>query len=301
MRHNSAAIARIGDIDSQFSHLGMVHVDDTGKPWVVESLIEDGAMVNPLEVSLGHGLGRAILFRHRDAALAARASRFIHDRVARSRKNFLLRIHYDFSMRLEGYRRLFCSKLVRQAYDVASRGRVKLPTFGTRLDMKNRDFFHRIGVSATETFAPGDIELEPDFDVIAEWRDFRTTSDLRMQDLLMDKLFEWMDLYGYRFRETLVIRLIGFFGKLSSYLSDEAKALLADVVPKVPINMPRRTIATIAMLHKTAEPLFEELKTLEMQAIARTGRPMHPREVREILERVRARVGSKIGYLVAKA
>ena len=301
MRHNSAAIARIGDIDSQFSHLGMVHVDGNGQAWIVEALIEDGAVINPLERSLGHDLGRAILFRHRDAALAVRAAGFIRDRVARSRKNFLWRIHYDFSMRLDGYRRLYCSKLVRQAFDVGSRGRVKLPTYPTRLDMKNRDFFHRIGVKATETFSPGDIELEPDFDVVAEWRDFRVTSNLRLQDMLMDKLFEWMDVYGFRFDETFVIRLIGAFGKLASYLSDEAKDMLADVIPKVPINMKRRTIGTIAMLHKTAEPLFDELKSMEDRSIAASGRPLHPREVRDVLERVRERMGGEIGYLVAKA
>jgi hypothetical protein len=301
VRHNSAAIARIGDIDSQFSHLAIVHVDAAGKPWVVEALIEDGAIVNPLEVSLAHGIGRAILFRYRDPQVAAAAAKFIHDRVTRSRRNVLLRIHYDFSMRMEGYRRLFCSKLVRQAFEAGSGGRIKLPTYGTRLDMRNRDFFRRIGVKAVETFAPGDIELEPDFDVVAEWRDFKATSDLRLQDVLMDKLFEWMDSHGYRFRETFVIRLIGLFGKLASYLSDDAKTMLADVIPKIPINMKRRTIGTIAMLHKTAEPLFEELKRLEADSIARTGRQLHPREVRDILEGVRQRIGHEIGYLVAKA
>lgn len=300
MRHNSAAIARIGDIDSQFSHIAMVHIDEAGRPWVVEALIEDGAVVNPLEYSLGHDLGRAILFRHRDAGLAVRAAKFIRDRVARSRKNFMLRIHYDFSMRLEGYRRLFCSKLVRQAFDVASRERIKLPSYKTELAMKNRDFFHRIGVTASETFAPGDIELEPDFDVVAEWRDFRVTSDLRLQDMLMDKLFEWMDAHGYRFSETFVIRLVGVFGKLASYLSDEAKVLLSDVIPKIPINMRRKTIGTIAMLHKTAEPLLEELQELERRSIAASGRPLHPREVKDLLERVRERMGGEIGYLVAK-
>src|SRR5665647_2489246 len=38
MHHNSAAIARIGDVDSQFSHLAIVHTDDSGKQWVVEAL-----------------------------------------------------------------------------------------------------------------------------------------------------------------------------------------------------------------------------------------------------------------------
>ena len=66
--------------------------------------------------------------------------------------------------------------------------------------MKNRDFVDRIGVTAKETFAPADIELEPDFDLVAEWQDYRVTSRLRLQDLLMDKLFLWMDEYDYRFQ-----------------------------------------------------------------------------------------------------
>ena len=65
--------------------------------------------------------------------------------------------------------------------------------------MKNRDFLDRIGVTAKETFAPADIELEPDFDFVAEWQDYRVTSRLRLQDLLMDELFRWMDDYGYKF------------------------------------------------------------------------------------------------------
>ena len=300
-RHNSAAIARIGDIDSQFSHLAMVHIDEAGKPWIVECLIEDGAILTPLETFLGHDLGRAMLFRHRDAGLATRAAKVIHDRVSRSRKPMMRRIRYDFSMRLDGYKRLFCSKLVRQAYDAASRGRLKLPTYGTRLDMQNRDFFRRIGVKAVATFAPGDMELEPDFDVIAEWRDYRVTSELRLQDMLMDAIFAWMEAYGYRFQETFVIRLISTFGRLASHLSDDAKDILSDVIPKIPPNMKGETIGVVAMLHKTAEPMLEELKALEAQTISETGRPVHPREVRYRLERVRERMGAEIGYLVAKA
>ena len=42
--HNSAAIARIGDIDSQFSHIGVVYVDPQGRPFKVEALIESGSV-----------------------------------------------------------------------------------------------------------------------------------------------------------------------------------------------------------------------------------------------------------------
>lgn len=299
MHHNSAAIARIGDVDSQFSHLAIIHTDEKGGQWVVESLIEEGGIISPLDETLHHGLGRCVLFRHKDPDLARRAAAKIYEVIKKSRSPAGTRIWYDFSMELDGYRELFCSKLVREAFDLATEGKVMLPTFTTRFDMKNRDFVDRIGVTAKETFAPADIELEPDFDLVAEWRDFRVTSRLRLQDLLMDKLFAWMDEYGYRFNEDFPVRLIGIFGQLSGRLSDRTKTLIADVVPKVPPNMQRRTIKAVAMLHRTAEPLLEDLMALERECIASTGRPLHPREVYAHLERVREGAGGRIGYLVA--
>ncbi len=101
MHHNSAAIARIGDVDSQFSHLAIVHTDESGKHWVVEALIEEGSVINPLSYTLTHGLGRCVLFRHRDKQLAARAAALIHEVVRRSGEKGGKHIWYDFTMELE--------------------------------------------------------------------------------------------------------------------------------------------------------------------------------------------------------
>ncbi len=296
--HNSAAIARIGDVDSQFSHVAMVYVDPKGEHWAVEALIEDGSVIVPLREVLHHGIGRAVLFRHKDAALAQRAATIIHDRIRHSRSTFGRPILYDFTMEIdEKARNLFCSKLVRRAYKEASEGGVLLPTFPTAIELKNRDFPDRIGVTATTTFAPGDMELETQFEIVAEWQDYRVTSDLRLQDLVMDKLFEWMERENYRFHETFKIRLISLLGRASSYLSEDIKEIIEDVVPKVPVNMSRRAVAAIAMLHGTAQPLFEEMRKIESLRVRMTGLPMHPREVRAELERLKATMGNEIGYL----
>jgi hypothetical protein len=296
VRHNSAAIARIGDVDSQFSHLALVYVDDGGGHWLIEALIEDGAVVTPLEEALNHGLGRAMLFRARDPELAQRAAKLMHDHVQETLQPGRQRILYDFSMLLKSYRRLFCSKLVRQAYDTASAGSVLLPTYRTQF-VENRDFYRRIGVKAKETFAPGDMEIEPNFDLVAEWQDYRVTPRLRLQDMVMTKMFEWMERGNWRFKDDLPIFLVGLLGRFAASLSDRAKALLADVIPKVPINMRRRTIATIAMLQKTAEPLLEALEARERESIELTGHPQHPRDVLTWLETARKNSGGRLGYL----
>ena len=152
-----------------------------------------------------------------------------------------------------------------------------------------------------ETFAPGDLEIDPTFDLVAEWADYRITAGLRNQDMIATKLFEFMERDGYCFHEDWTIRLIGIFGRLSAHLSEQAKDMIADVVPKVPPNMKRKTIAVVAMLHKTAEPILEQLTVIEHQEIARTGHPPHPRDVLGTLDKLKAGADGHIGYLRSPA
>jgi hypothetical protein len=297
MVHNSAAIARIGDVDSQFSHIAIVACDPAGELVMVEALIEEGAVITPIEAALRHGLGRAILLRHRDAELAAHAAEMIRAAIMRADGKAGPRILYDFTMELAGYRELYCAKLVRLAYSMASTGACRLPTYATRLDMLNRDFIRRIGVTATETFAPGDLELEPDFDIVAEWRDFRVTSELRLKDMIMVKLFEWMELGSYRFQPTLLVELIGLFGTFSARLPAGVQKLTSRLAGKVPPNMSARAVGAVAMLHWTAEELFKELRREEDESIRTSGRQLHPRLVLSRLEEMRQARGRRIGYL----
>lgn len=298
--HNSAAIARIGDVDTQFSHTAIIYVDPEGKPWVVEALIEDGSVINTLESVLDHGVGRAVLFRFKDPAIAVKAAEIAYQRISRSLRGWGGRIPYDFSMRLTGRHSLFCAKLVQQAYLDASRGKVVLPAYMTRFDQRNRRFYQSIGVKTRDTYAPADIDLDPRFDLVAEWQDYRATPRLRRQDMMMTAFFDWMENRGWRFKGDWLIFLISVFGRMSSYLSEGVKDLLASVVPKVPRSMKRRTIAAIAMLHKTAEELMPSLEALDVDHVRMTGKPIHPRALLAHLERLRQVSGGRIRYLVGK-
>ena len=202
-------------------------------------------------------------------------------------------------MTIDGYEWLYCSKLVRLAFIKASNGREVLPAYTTQLDMQNRDFLNRVGVKATETFAPADLEIDPRFEIVAEWADYRITSGLRSQDLIMTMLFDAMETHGYRFREDWTIKLIAILGRLSGRMFESVKLLLADVLPRIPVNMRRKTIAVIAMLHHTAEPILEKLTERERAELECTWRPMHPRHVLAFLDEHRKASGGRLGYLVA--
>ncbi|MFV0295320.1 MAG: YiiX/YebB-like N1pC/P60 family cysteine hydrolase [Hyphomicrobiaceae bacterium] len=297
MANNSAAIARIGDVDSQFSHVAVVAAGEHGEPVIVESLIEEGAVITPLKKALTHNLGRAVVLRYRDPYLARRASELIRDHIRRFDGDTAPRILYDFSMECRNYNELFCANLVRMAYSMATTADVQLPTFPTQLDAGSREFLDQIGVTAAETFAPGDMELESDFDVVAEWRDYRITSELRLKDMVMTKIFEWMELYGYRFQPDTKINIAANVGRFLSHMPDWVQEITRQWGGKVPPNMTDSAIAAVAMLHETGELLYERLKPLEEASIARHGRQLHPREVLLQLDRWREEMGDEIGYL----
>ncbi len=295
---NDAAIARIGGMDSQFSHLGVIYVDLRRRLHVVEATIEYGAVITPLEEVLNQGLVRASLLRHKETALARQAARIIHDRVTNSLRCEAQRIPYDFTMQLEGYEQLFSAKLARAAYDEASGGEIKLPTFVTRFSPKHRNFLNRIGVTAEVTFTPIDMEIEPQFDLVAEWRDFRTTAKARLQEIIMDRLFDWMEQYGYRFREDFTIKMMAGLGLRSGWLPTTVQQALQEVMPIVPANMNKRAVAAIAMLYYTGQVLLDEMLRLQVNHIDKTGLPLPPTKAAAALEKIREQSGNRIGYLV---
>jgi hypothetical protein len=106
-----------------------------------------------------------------------------------------------------------------------------------------------------------------------------------------------MDTYGYRFKDTALIRAVALFGRLSAYFSDSAKDILSSIAPKVPINMRRSAVAAVAMLHKTADPIYREVLAANDKSMVKQGRPLHGNEVFELLENIRRREGRHIGYL----
>ncbi len=327
----SAAIARIGDTDAQYSHAGIVHYDEEEGEWyVLESLIETGVIRTPLKKAFEHGVARAVLFRHPDEALAKRASTHVNTRAKKAEQTGVP-WEYEFAMTLgqvtpgvgpleSDFNKTACSKLVRYAFAHASKGHIGLPTYGTTFHMKNRDFLDHIGVNETDVFAPADLIFEPHFETVAEWRDPRFTAEQRVKDLILMKIFEWMEIYGYEFTAGFLIDKAGKLGFNAMRWSwswpftrgwspeqvlkpKEAKTRLGrfgqrlyrntigklktKVRAKIPYWMNEKMLELVIMLQLTGGSMFEPLweqheKTLKEKSIAQ-----HPKEILEALEKMR--------------
>ncbi|MGK5086108.1 YiiX/YebB-like N1pC/P60 family cysteine hydrolase [Bdellovibrionota bacterium FG-2] len=97
----SAAIARIGDVDSQFSHAALVYIDPkTHEKYTIEAHIEIGVVVAPFRKYLKDGKVRSALFRFGDPELAHEAARIMYNK-AKAAMDRGKNIPYDFSLEVK--------------------------------------------------------------------------------------------------------------------------------------------------------------------------------------------------------
>lgn len=329
----SASIARITDMDSIFSHVAIIHVDEkSGKKYVVEALIEKGATINTLEQALHHGVGRMTLVRPVDAELGRKAAQAIYN-VVRATQIAKKPMVYDFTMsaklpdtvtlqdlnrlafelpigdyenlsaqekaktleainvvlaKLKGFN-VFCSGLLDLGFHIGSGGQLQLPYLKSRMTPTNRAFLQRLGIPDTTTlmYAPGDTEYESRerFTVVSEFREPMKTASLRMDDLIFDKIFYWMEKGNLTFNETKLLGLIGATANGVSHIGFMKRFLQARGFAVAP-HVSGTVISTVLMLQKMHDAIKADLIPRMNDYEKKTGYPMPPRLVYKAIDEI---------------
>jgi len=203
---SSAMIARIGDEDSQFSHLSILYIDSHGKKFVIEAHPDSGVLATPWEKYVSDGKIRVAVFRHPDSRLAQFAGETAMKMLEDWKKDHPKKpiIPYDLAMDLSDSEKQFCSEVISVVYMRAAEqlgmGKYVVPYFLTSFKkiqetaeaQGQRSLLTAMHMTSDETFAPADIEVDPRFDLVAEWRDFSQTESARFMDAVMTKAFSWM-------------------------------------------------------------------------------------------------------------
>lgn len=262
----SALIGRIGDEEGMFSHVGMVYIDATTKKgYILESLIETGYVTTSLTEWMKSPHSRAAIYRYPDATLAAKAAKSLYDHVNSFKKARGKTVPYDFAMNMNSYDKLFCAEVVRLAYDKATDGKIILPTFQTSFaQAKQTGFLKQMGIGAVSTFSPNDLDIEPRFDLVAEYRNIQNAPKLRLQDATMESMFDWMERYNYELQFSLKDQLVGFGAKFMHELGLDENA--------VPDGMSRPVIMTMIKLKRLQEDiLFKHISEYEAQFLKDKG------------------------------
>jgi hypothetical protein len=90
-------------------------------------------------------------------------------------------------------------------YDLACETLVNnqsLPTYMSKFDTTNNLMSDILGMPISQTFAPADLEIDPRVEIVAEWRKFQDIQASRYHDMIVSKVFQWLEDGGYRFRDT---------------------------------------------------------------------------------------------------
>ncbi len=274
----SALIARSGDEEGDFSHLAIIGEDSLGRMYAVESLIEKGVRAIPLDEYLeSKKEGRVVLLRYHDSRIARAAGRMIYARVQTALEaGSPIRFNFHFNRR--DHTRLFCAQVVEYAYQLATGGRVDLPKYpSTLFKLKQTPIYFALGIMTQQTFAPSDTELDPRFEVVAEWRNPRYLRLLRHSNVALTKLLEWLR-SGYSIRPD---PFGDFVADMVLYFFDGGDIAEESGLPN------KQGIALLISLGRVASALIDALATIDERAETESGHPLTFRELERTLETIR--------------
>ncbi len=274
----SSSIARVAKGRSQFSHISTFYKDAEGKKWVIESWIDTGAFVWSLKEHLDSGNTRFAVFRNRDSKLAADAAeklyRFVKEASDRKKP-----FPYDFTLNVKDHSRAFCSELVTMAYEWASGGKVQVPMYFSNLRDGIDNFIENVGIFRAPTFIPADMDVDPNFDLMLEWRDVDNMNATHQQDMVLDSVFAWMQDYDYKLHYSLS-------GKVGYLLQPTTEWPVVSAFTKliIPANTTPKMVRTFATLQSIATPMLSYIAEKNQETLKKTGYHLTPRQMMAELE-----------------
>lgn len=280
--YTSAAIARLGQNDSNFSHLSIVYRDPaTGGLATSEAQIETGSFNAPFSKYLGDGKIRAAVFRFHDPAVAAKAASMIRAEISVYQAKNHASIPYDTAMDSSDSSKLFCSELVSHAYALA--GYKDLPRYPSTIAPRNRYFVDRIGIKFTKVFLPMDIEVDPAFDLVAEWRDYSQLNTSHLHDAVLTAIYDWMDRYGYVFHDRLLTD-VGVSAVAGVRRWPMFSPMLSSVAPAC---MDADQMELVKSLDQISALMFDHLAAANEATQRETGQPLTMKQMLANLEQYR--------------
>ncbi|MBI2520664.1 MAG: hypothetical protein HYV97_09610 [Bdellovibrio sp.] len=281
--YTSAAIARIGEDDAQFSHVSFVYRDPLGKLWTTEAHIEIGSVVAPIQTHINQANARTVVFRFQDQSMAHKASEYMFKLVQKQAftgKN----VPYDFGMDYKNSSELFCSEVVSKGFmDV---GKIDVPLYKTKFSPGLVPFLQQLGIRIDDrtvqdfdTFAPGDLEVDTRFSVVAEWRNPLKMKQSRLKDAILTKMFEWMEKLNYQFEATGKISSQVYMGWVLRRMPYFKKKLKE----KFPLNMKPRQLKLFMTLEKVGDLIEAEI----LKEDQKSSQPLSLKQLFTLLEELR--------------
>ena len=92
-------------------------------------------------------------------------------------------IPYDYAVDSSERYYIYCAELMEYAFELASDGRVRVPRHRTSLrHLQRTPFLHEVGIYVPDVTTPQDTELDPRFDIVAEYVNIPKLRSVRLQN-----------------------------------------------------------------------------------------------------------------------
>jgi hypothetical protein len=277
----SAIISQISDNRSHFSHVVFVDVNKkTNVPGTVESYVGSGTKLYDINYALKNENARLLVLRPKDALLGQKAAIFANNAAD-------LKLPYDYSMNFTEYSALSCVELAIYSYDKGSRGAVRLPSYPAQLNLVNRDFLDKMGLKQGLLITPDDLETDPNFELILDWKDYRLVRDSRYKDAILSEMMRWMNDLKYNFHDTPKSVIVKHVIQPSRRTPLWPLMQKITGAPDIDKEIPKRTLGVMTVLNQVGDILLEKIRKEDETYILSHHRPMTNPQLRETLEKIR--------------
>lgn len=282
----SSMIARLGKRGTQFSHIVFVHQDpSTQKVQTIESYVSVGVAFYEMDFALKNENARILWLRSKDQDMAKLASQKISDLV-KKRLDEKRPIKYDYELNFDDPSTMSCAEVSQVAFEMASDKKVRLPYYPNTIEGA-RNLTSRLKIPQGATYVPGDMEIDPRFELVAEFRDLRLTRDSRQKDAVMTAIFQWMDKDNYELNDNFKSKMAGglIYDIRRTFLWPLVKRMmkLDDFSKEIPRNM----IRTVTLVNELGEQLQAQLKNKDREFEKKYGIPMGQMDLYQALEEIR--------------
>jgi hypothetical protein len=278
----SAVISQVTSNRSHFSHVVFTHEDPKTKELgTIESYVGNGVGSYKMDFALKNENARLLVLRPKDSALGVQAD-------AKASGFAATKIPYDYTMDFVDSKAMSCLEVAMQAYGQASGGTVNTPMYPATLTLDNAKFLSQMGLKPGLQPTPDDMETDPRFDLVLDWRDYRLIRDSRHKDAVLAGLMHWLGDLHYNFQGNFK----SWFAKHIVQPSRQHRALWPLVrklpgVPNIDKQIPAKTLGVMSQLNGVAEIVLEKLRYADVKFIAATGRPMTNEQLADAIEEIR--------------
>jgi len=277
----SAIISQISDNKSHYSHVVFTNVDaKTQVPSTVEAYVGSGSKEYDIDFALKNENARLLVLRPKSRELGEKATEF-------AMKSAKSRVPYDYQMNFKDYSVMSCVEVAVYSYDKGSNGVEKIPAYPAQLNIKNDKFLSNMALKRGGLITPDDLESDPRFDLVLDWKDYRLVRDSRHKDAILSEMMRWLGDLNYNFHDgpkSLIAKHLVQPSRRTPLWPLVQKLTGA---PNIDKEIPKKTLGVMTVLNDVGNTLLVELRKMDGAYIARHKRPMTNYQLREALERFR--------------